>query len=503
MNEPNKPVPRSADWLEDDADEIPNWAELPRLEIGDQASASMVIRFPLVPAVPAEPSPPAAPEPPDLLPPPPGMIVVNDDFAGLRRLRNSFNGPKDTPKPVELSSPANGVAEPEAPTTEAPPPPVAKAPAALVVVPEPPAPGQPIVYGIVLRNTSAETMHDVRIEHDLPPGPRYLASDPPAKLQGRRLVWDLGTVEPGAKQRFKITIQPNRPDEVPEDTVGLFEVHQCLRSKRRLLRPAVTATLRLPERAGAGESVSLTVEVHNNGRGPADDLRVLAPLPPGLTHADGAIIQFARPRLGPGEPELFVTEIQVERGGEYTIPAHVFGNNKLLVSTQATLSVDGPAEPPAAKPTLEPPVAVPRAAAESQPAAAGPQPFVVFNLAGEYFALPAGRVREVRRAQAATPRPQGPEWLAGTVDAGGVSMPLVDLRCRLGLATDGPAARFLVVGDGSPVALLVDRALGVRRLDAVPAGGAGLFASASAEHEGRRVTILDLDRLLQAPELRK
>src|SRR5262245_49377098 len=92
MTEPNfkpEPASRPPDWLDDEGDEVPHWAELPRLEIGDQASASMVIRFPLVPAVPAPPSDPTPQEPPELLPTPPGMVVVNDDFAGLRRLSNS------------------------------------------------------------------------------------------------------------------------------------------------------------------------------------------------------------------------------------------------------------------------------------------------------------------------------------------------------------------------------------------------------------------------------
>jgi purine-binding chemotaxis protein CheW len=244
--------------------------------------------------------------------------------------------------------------------------------------------------------------------------------------------------------------------------------------------------------------LALAIEVHNNGRGPADELRVLVPLPPGLTHADGAIVQFAQPRLGPGDQAFFEAEIQVERGGEYTIPAHVFGNNKLLVSTQARLSVEGPAVEPEASATEEPvpPVAdAPRSPVEAQP-------FVVFLLADDCFALPAHRVREVRRAQPATPRPDAPEWLSGAVEIGGVSMPLVDLRRRLDLKADGPAARFLMVGDTILVALLVDRTLGMRRLDATPAAGAGEFASASAEFEGRRVRVLDLDRLLQAPELR-
>jgi purine-binding chemotaxis protein CheW len=483
MSEPaNKPeiTPTRAEWLDDD--EVPNWAELPRLEIGDQASASMMIRFPLIPAVPPPPIIPTESNPPELLPPPPGMIVVNDDFAGLRRLSNSFNS---TSKRAEPVAPAESP-EPKPPTVDA---------------PEAPR-GQSIVYGIVLRNTTAETMHDVRIEHELPPGPRYIGSDPPAKVQGRRLIWDVGAFEPGSKQRFKITIQPNRPGEVSDDATGLFEVHQSLRSRRRLLRPSVTAKLTVPASANTSERFKLAVEIHNAGPGAADEIRVLVPLPPGLTHADGAIVQFSRPRLGPDEHEYFEAEVLVERGGEYTIPAHAFGNNKRLASAQATLKVHGPLEPgtSATGATTSPVADAPASRDATQSIA---QTYMLFELADDYFAVPAARVREVRRAQPATPRPGAPVWLAGTLDLWGAAVPLIDLRRRLGRNADGPAARILLMTGGEPAALLIDRALGVRRLTSTPAdASAGEFARAISSHDGRRVTVLDLDRLLRAPELK-
>jgi chemotaxis signal transduction protein len=468
-NKSNGP-PRAPDWLDDDGDEVPNWAELPRLEIGDQASASMAIRFPALP-----PPTLAQPDPPALIPPPPGMIVVNDDFAGIRRLSKSFgqSGPRvEPPRIIQPGTVDASLRDEEF---------ALRSDASAIRA-------EPIVYGIVVRNTTGEAMHDVRIEHDLPPGPRYLGADPPPNIEGRRLVWDVGEFKAGAKQRFKITIQPNRPDEVADNATAQFRVHQCLHSWTRVLRPAVTASVSVPEGTDAGCPIAIVVEAHNSGRGAAEDVRVILPLPAGLTHADGAVVQHAQPRLGPGERLRFETEVRAEHGGEFTVPAHVIGNGKILTSAQAILKIAGPA------PVSEPTGVSPRAPGAVQ----ATEPFLLFMLASDLYALPAGRVRGVRRAQQATPRPDSPEWLAGTIDFGTDSFPLIDLRRRLGVKADGPAARILLIESTKPAALLVDRALGVAKLAATPARAE--FAASTAEHEGMRVTVLDLDRVVTGLE---
>lgn len=94
---------------------------------------------------------------------------------------------------------------------------------------------------------------------------------------------------------------------------------------------------------------------------------------------------------------------------------------------------------------------------------------VVFGLGEEEFALPVTTVREILDHRNAYRVPHAPEWFLGLTDVRGTSVPMVDLRVRLGLA---PAevtltTRILVIdmpgGDGAPIALglVVDRVLDV------------------------------------------
>jgi purine-binding chemotaxis protein CheW len=94
---------------------------------------------------------------------------------------------------------------------------------------------------------------------------------------------------------------------------------------------------------------------------------------------------------------------------------------------------------------------------------------VVFGLGEEEFALPVTTVREILDHRNAYRVPHAPDWFLGLTDVRGTSVPMIDLRIRLGMA---PAevtlmTRILVVdmpgGDGPPIALglVVDRVLDV------------------------------------------
>lgn len=96
---------------------------------------------------------------------------------------------------------------------------------------------------------------------------------------------------------------------------------------------------------------------------------------------------------------------------------------------------------------------------------------VVFGLGEEEFALPVTAVREILDHRPAYRMPGAPAWFLGLTDVRGDSVPMVDLRVRLGMiaADTTLATRILVVDipqgqDGTPamaLGLVVDRVLDV------------------------------------------
>jgi hypothetical protein len=404
MTEPRNDPSVKPDEPEDDGDATPHWAELPQLDVRDQASMSMAFRFPPLPTLaPQETAGGGGPR---------DFVVVRDEFAALRQLEKL----REAKPPAEVSS-------------------------------------APLVYGIVVRNTTPITMHEVRIEHDLPPGVRYLSSDPPARLVGRRLVWDVGLFEPGTKQRFKIQVQPNRPDSVTPESRADFRVYQCLHNQTRLLRPHVSLRVHVPSAATVGETVPLAIEATNAGPGSAEDVRLVVAVPQGLRHARSAVLQFERDRLGPREQFQAQTELQVDRAGSWSLQVHCLGNGKVLSSTSAVIQAQVSDHASSSTPTNE-------------------GPYFLLEVAGRLWAVPLPRMIEVHRSRSLTS-----------------DVRTIDLREKLGQAPGGSPGRIVLVRDGTgrPLALSVDRTLGVVRLQG-PSG--------EARHDGQPVTILDIDALL-------
>ncbi|AWN52483.1 chemotaxis protein CheW [Methylobacterium sp. 17Sr1-1] len=121
--------------------------------------------------------------------------------------------------------------------------------------------------------------------------------------------------------------------------------------------------------------------------------------------------------------------------------------------------------------------------ARAAPFAAGTEPIVVVDLAGNAYGLPAGAVRRVERAPDALVRvPRAPDGLAGMLAVRGGTLPVLDLRRHPGVPPGIGSRRLVVVeAGGARAGLLVDGAARLVRPETAairpaPHGAAGEFA---------------------------
>ncbi len=84
---------------------------------------------------------------------------------------------------------------------------------------------------------------------------------------------------------------------------------------------------------------------------------------------------------------------------------------------------------------------------------------ISFEIGGQEFCIDIRSVREIRGWAPATPMPHSPEYIVGVINLGGMVMPVIDLRSRLGLGQTEPTERHVIVviqADGRTAGLLVD-----------------------------------------------
>ncbi|HZY49263.1 MAG TPA: chemotaxis protein CheW [Devosia sp.] len=142
--------------------------------------------------------------------------------------------------------------------------------------------------------------------------------------------------------------------------------------------------------------------------------------------------------------------------------------------------------------------------------------YVTLGVAGELFAAPVDKVQEILDMQPMARLPQAPPNLLGMIDVRGQGIPVLDLRLTLGLppADDNENTRIVVL-NARPgeteltVGLRADRVFEVTVLDnpeldpppAVSGTWTGRSIAGIGRRNGKFVTVLDLDRLLNGTDI--
>ena len=133
--------------------------------------------------------------------------------------------------------------------------------------------------------------------------------------------------------------------------------------------------------------------------------------------------------------------------------------------------------------------------------------FIVFELAGTFYALPSERVAHVELVEDVTRVPNAPHFVDGVVFSRGAVVPAVSLRARFGFEREPYTSRtrLLVVHLASrTVGLIVDSA---REFLEIPAdvikppsdaisGLSGRYLEGIATLGGRMILVLDIDAVL-------
>jgi len=141
---------------------------------------------------------------------------------------------------------------------------------------------------------------------------------------------------------------------------------------------------------------------------------------------------------------------------------------------------------------------------------------VAFTLGGSGCAFPAEYALEVGQIPKITPVPNVPCWLAGVANRRGDILSVVDLRAFLELSRDSRAADGQLIvaralNDDLNIGFIVDRVNGVTQLypDRIASskpvldGRLTLFVSGVFSEGGRSLLALDIQKLLESPELRQ
>ena len=138
--------------------------------------------------------------------------------------------------------------------------------------------------------------------------------------------------------------------------------------------------------------------------------------------------------------------------------------------------------------------------------------YVVFEVGKLRYGIPLDGVKEIDRCGKITALPRTPEWLRGITNLRGTIFSVTDFRKLLKLEVESlfSIEKMIVIHSkryGTSTALVVDRVLGIRNLEAIPdsadtiTGPVAAFASGISALHSDSVVLIQPDLLLGCSDL--
>jgi len=199
---------------------------------------------------------------------------------------------------------------------------------------------RPVVYGIEVPNTGTKPLFQVRVEHELPAGFRFLGAEPAPEVRGNKLVWKLGDLEPSSVKRILVRVQSKQTGKLLPESATTFRTAYGVRT--RITKPRLQATVTGPQSVGKGEPAAFDIQVSNSGSGQATNVVVRNQLSSGLLHEQGHLVAVDFGTLSPGESVKLSLRTLAQEAGPQVNEVVVSGTECVSVAAQANLLVTQP-----------------------------------------------------------------------------------------------------------------------------------------------------------------
>ncbi len=218
--------------------------------------------------------------------------------------------PEISPAPVPAAAP------PPAPPPVEPDPPVLEVPLHSATVAVPVA-MQEVSYGIVAGNKTTRAVFDCRVEHEVPPDLCYLGATPEPTVEGDRLVWRLGNLEPGVQNPVTVRARPRSPDGNPTPLTAQFFAYSTQQAvfQTVVFRPRLHLELTAPKETLQGDVSVFLLRIANRGNTAATEMLLHLRSTAGLRMASSSLADAALGTLAPDQSlEIPLPGIGIEPG---------------------------------------------------------------------------------------------------------------------------------------------------------------------------------------------
>lgn len=201
--------------------------------------------------------------------------------------------------------------------------------------------GKPATFVIQIQNTGVVEAADVEVHDRIPAGMKLVEATPQATVSGDRLLWQLGTLEPGGERTISMQLIPEVEGELGSVARVSFEAAAAVRTVST--RPAIKITQRAPDKVLIGQQVEIELEVSNPGSGAASGVVLQTDVPEGLEHPKGRQLDNMIGVLAPGEVRRQVLRLRAVAPGVVNSEIRLTGDDGLSAVDTVPIEIIAPA----------------------------------------------------------------------------------------------------------------------------------------------------------------
>ena len=198
-------------------------------------------------------------------------------------------------------------------------------------------------YELCVRNISDRALNRVEVRDQIADGYELQSASPAPDVSGDRLVWRLGTLDPGAQRTITVKGHARREGTLRNCAVVTYQPPRvCLPTN--VVNPRLALAIEAPESALACEEIPVTYRVTNTGSGTARDISLRHQLPEGLRTKRGekSALTATLQSLQANETREYSTVLEASKAQAFIHRATVEADGGRKATARATTDVRRP-----------------------------------------------------------------------------------------------------------------------------------------------------------------
>ncbi|MGB2866234.1 MAG: hypothetical protein WBC05_23080 [Sedimentisphaerales bacterium] len=196
-------------------------------------------------------------------------------------------------------------------------------------------------YTIKITNLTESKLTDIIITEHLPDNFKYMSANPSAKHEEAKLIWDIPTLGPKARQQFTVSGMATYTAPLKHSTTVITPVIPAT-AVIEVIQPELKLAKTAPAEVLLCDLIPVRYVATNSGTGSIQNVKIVENLPAGLRTTDGkSQLVFDAGTLGAGQSRQFTTELRATQTGTFVSSAVASSTTGLRIESAATTTSVG------------------------------------------------------------------------------------------------------------------------------------------------------------------